>query len=93
MHVVVRARDEAITIKLDDGRIYRVTMRDGEAHVPDHVGRYMIEKGYVALGSAPNPKPRWEPLVGGGHGDLIPMFDRWCKEIVPQSDLKEKQHE
>jgi hypothetical protein len=89
MHVVVRARDEAITIKLPDGRIYRVTLRNGEAHVPDHVGRYMIDKGYVALGSAPNPKPQWAQTPGG-HGDLIPMFDPWCREILPQSDLKEK---
>jgi hypothetical protein len=90
MHVVVRARDEAITIKLPDGKIYRVMMRDGEAHVPDDVGRYMIEHGYVAAGSAPNPKPQWAQTPGGGHGDLIPMFDPWCKEISTQSDLKEK---
>jgi hypothetical protein len=91
MHVVVRARDEAITIKLpDSGRIYRVTMRDGEAHVPDHVGRYMIENGYVALGSAPNPKPEFKRVPGGGHGDLIDMFAPWCVEI---NTLKENQHE
>ena len=88
MHVVVRSRDDAITIKLDDGRIYRVTLRDGEAHVPDHVGRYMIEHGYVAQGSEPNPKPQWERVAGGGHGALIPMFNRWCEEITSQSDLE-----
>jgi hypothetical protein len=82
MHVVVRPRDEAITIKLPDGRIYRVTIRNGEAHVPDHVGQFMIEKGYVALGSAPNPKPEWAKVPGGGYGDLIPMFDPWCKQIT-----------
>ena len=83
MHIVTRPRDEALTIKLPDGRIYRVTMRDGEAHVPDHVGRFMIENGYVALGSEPNPKPQFERVPGGGHGALIPMFDPWCKEITP----------
>jgi hypothetical protein len=88
MHIVVRARDEAITIKLPDGRIYRVTLHDGEAHVPDHVGSFMIEQGYVALGSAPNPKPRWEQ-TGGGHGALIPMFSQWCTEITSEQEKTE----
>jgi hypothetical protein len=88
MHIIVKARDDAITIKLDDGRIYRVTLRDGEAHVPDHVGRFMIEHGYVAQGPEPNPKPRWERVAGGGHGALIPMFSRWCEEFTSQSDLE-----
>jgi hypothetical protein len=56
-----------------------VTLRDGEAHVPDHVGRFMIEKGYVAQGSEPNTKPEFERVAGGGHGALIPMFSRWCE--------------
>jgi hypothetical protein len=90
MHIIVRARDEAITIKLPDGRIYKVTMRDGEAHVPDDVGRFMIEKGYVAAGSAPTPKPQWERVAGGGHGALIPMFDPWCKEIASQPTTEGK---
>jgi hypothetical protein len=92
MHIVTRPRDEAITIKLPDGRIYRVTMQGGEAHVPDDVGRFMIARGYVAAGSAPNPKPQFQ-RVGDGWGDLIPMFDPWCKEIVPQPDLKENANE
>jgi hypothetical protein len=81
MHVVARPRDEAITIKIGDGRIYRVTIRNGEAHVPDHVGKYLIEKGYVALGSAPNPKPQWA-TTGNGHGELLDMWEPWCKEIL-----------
>jgi hypothetical protein len=83
MHVVVKARDEALTLKLPDGRIYRVTLRNGEAHVPDHVGRYMVEKGYVAAGSAPNPKPQWA-TTGSGHGALLGMFDPWCTDITSQ---------
>jgi hypothetical protein len=84
MHIVCKPRDETITIKLDDGRIFKVTLRDGEAHVPDHVGRFMIDKGYVAAGSAPNPKPQWEKVSGGGHGALIPMFSQWCTEITTE---------
>jgi hypothetical protein len=88
MHIVAKPRDESLTIKLDDGRIYRVTIRDGAAHVPDHVGRFIIERGYVAQGSEPNPRPQWERIAGGGHGALIPMFSRWCEEISPQSERK-----
>jgi hypothetical protein len=40
MHVQIRARpDEALTVKLPDGKIFTVTFRDGAAHVPDHVGK------------------------------------------------------
>jgi hypothetical protein len=80
MHVVKPRADEALTIKLPDGRIFRVTFRDGGAHVPEAVGRYLIDKGYAVGGSEPNPKPRWE-MRGDTHGDPIPMFDPWCMEI------------
>jgi hypothetical protein len=81
MHIVCKPRDETITIKLPDNRIFKVTLRNGEAHVPEPIGRYMIEKGYVAQGSAPPPKPSWELMPDGGHGALIDMFEPWVREI------------
>jgi hypothetical protein len=84
MHIVCKPRDETLTIKIADGRVFKVTLRNGEAHVPDHVGKYLIEKGYVVAGSAPNPKPEFERVAGGGWGALLDMFDPWCKELTSQ---------
>jgi hypothetical protein len=83
MHVQIRARpDEHLTVKLPDGRIYTVTFRDGAAHVPPHVGKFLIERGYAVEGSEPNPKPVFQQTAAG-HGALIPMFDPWVKDVTP----------
>jgi hypothetical protein len=87
MHVTLRARpDETLTVKLPDGRIFTVSFRGGAAHVPEHVGKFLIERGYATAGSAPNPKPQFEQTAQG-HGALLPMFAPWVKEITP---LKEQ---
>jgi len=86
MHVTIRARpDEALTVKLPDGRIFTVNFRDGAAHVPEHVGKFLILKGYATEGSEPNPKPTFEQ-TGSGHGALLPMFEPWVKEITPAKE-------
>jgi hypothetical protein len=86
MHVTLRTRpDESLTVKLPDGRIFTVTFRDSAAHVPEHVGRYLIEKGFATAGDEPNPKPAFKQTVSG-HGDLIPMFEPWCKDITPPKE-------
>jgi hypothetical protein len=83
MHVQIRARpDKHLTVKLPDGKIFTVSFRDGSAHVPETVGRYLILKGYAVEGNEPNPKPQFEQTASG-HGALIPMFDPWIKEITP----------
>src|ERR1700739_1953657 len=89
MHVQLRARpDEALTVKLPDGRIFTVNFRGGAAHVPPHVGKYLIEKGSAGEGGEPNPKPTFES-TGSGHGAPIPMFSPWCKEITPPQATSE----
>jgi hypothetical protein len=42
MHVV-NGHDETLTVKLPDGKVYRITMIDGSAHVPEHVGHYHLQ--------------------------------------------------
>lgn len=88
MYIVTRPRPEVLTIKFKD-RTYQVTMDSDGAFVPADLGEYMCQRGLVGRGYNPDPKPQWERVPGGGHGALIPMFDPWCKEITPQSDLKE----
>jgi hypothetical protein len=81
MHIVYKPRDETLTIKIADGRIFKVTLRNGEAHVPDHVGKYnrsRIRHGRV--GAQP------ETTMGA---DARAVFEPWCVEITP-GHLKEK---
>jgi hypothetical protein len=86
MHFRIRARpEETLTVKLPDGKIFTVTFRDSCAHVPENVGRYLIEKGYATEGNEPNPKPEFEQ-TGSGHGALKPMFDPWVKDVTPPKD-------
>jgi hypothetical protein len=83
-HVLIPAPDIipafTCTVTLPDGTTYSVTFRDGEAYLPDNVGRFLIENGQVTQGPGPAPKPRWE-WVDGCWGALIDPFDQYCQEI------------
>jgi hypothetical protein len=34
-------------------------------------------------GDRNDPPPQWAQVPGGGHGELLPRFERWVKEISP----------
>lgn len=86
MHIITRPRPETLTVEFN-GKVFEVRMDGDGAYVPHDLGAYMVEKGLVGRGYNPDPKPRWEKR-GDAHGDLIPMFQQWCKEI-PKSDVDE----
>ena len=87
MHIVTRPREEIITVKFNS-RVFEVRMTSDGAFVPEDLGAHMVARGLVAKGQNPDPRPRWEALPGGAHGDLIPPYQPWVKE-VPKSDVDE----
>ena len=90
MHVVLKQRNETLTLKTPDAKIFKITFYDGQAFVPEQVGRFMIEKGFVAQGpETQNPKPEFEALPGGGWGAALPLFHRYCQEITPSKEPAE----
>jgi hypothetical protein len=80
MHIVTRPRPEILTVKFGD-KYFEVNMNDGDAYVPEDLGQFMISKGLVAKGYRDDPKPSWVLNVDGSHGDLIPRYAHWVKEI------------
>jgi hypothetical protein len=84
MHIVTRPREETITVDFN-GKRYEVHMGSDGAYIPNDLGAYMVAKGLVGPGFNSDPKPRWA-MDGTVHGDLMPMFAQWCKEI-PASDI------
>lgn len=86
MHIVLKQRNETLTIKMPDAKIFKITFFDGQAFVPEQVGRFMIEKGFVAQGpETQNAKPEFE-RVGNGWGAALPLFHRYCTEITQQPE-------
>jgi hypothetical protein len=57
-------------------------MLDGKAR------GHMVSLGLVAAGHLNDPKPQWEVLPGGGHGEPIDKYARYIKEI-PANDIDE----
>jgi hypothetical protein len=83
MHIVLKQRNETLTIKTPDAKIFKITFFDGQAFVPEQIGRFMIEKGFVTQGpETQNPKPEFEALAGGW-GKQLPLFHKFCIEITP----------
>jgi hypothetical protein len=80
MHIKPRPQHTPIKVTFDK-KTFEITFDSDGAHVPESLGRHMINQGLVVPGDQSNPKPQWKTLPGGGCGDLIPMFDPWCKEI------------
>lgn len=85
MHIVTRPREETIRVEFN-GKIYAVRMDGDGAFVPDDLGWFMCQRGLVGRGYRDDPKPQWEKVGKYGHGDLIPKYQHWCKEI-PRSDV------
>jgi hypothetical protein len=82
MHFIPRQRKEIINVEFKN-RVFEVTL-DGDAYVPNDLAQHMIAKGLVAKGFNPDPRPRWERNSDGSHGELIPMFSPWVKELSPE---------
>ena len=86
MHIVTRPRPEILTVKFN-GKVFEVTMDNDGAYVPSDLGEYMCQRGLVGCGHNPDPGPQWV-MHGNVHGEPIPRFAQWCKEI-PESDVDE----
>jgi hypothetical protein len=87
LHVVTFPREETITVKFQ-GKVFEVRMGSDGAFIPEPLALHMCALGLVGRGDKPDPRPEWETLPGGGHGDLIEKYSRYVREI-PKSDLDE----
>jgi hypothetical protein len=87
VHIVQCPREEVITVKFQN-RVYAVTMTEAGAYVPADLGQHMVSKGLVARDNMPDPPPQWIMNSDGSYGDLIPKYQRYVREVLPEKDLE-----
>jgi hypothetical protein len=82
MHVILSAPPEAtIEIEPGNGRRYTVTFKNGEAHVPLHIGEFLIRNKLATRGERKDPVA-FERLPGGAHGRAINPYDAHIREVT-----------